>query len=599
VFSSRPLASPGKWHRTAPILLLLAALWGGSALTDRDRPWVLAAAGVLLAAVTIAVWKAPWSQLPAWTELSFPVFAVAFPLLLRYGAGGEANVLLLAMFAGFVWIALYGSLVHLAVAFAAVVFLAVGPLLLTEASEGEVENLIIAALIMGVLAVMVFTLVSELRQQTRSLEDLVRISSDATIATNPATKIIAWNEAAEHMFGWSTTEAVGRDILTTLVPPEQYDSPNSAYGLLTSTHPGEDVRGRRTGAMHRQGYRLDVELSLHAAARPLTRLERLLRVDSPVVFLIARDISDEIALSRARELELAVSSALVQSSSLREALPDLAASLANHVQADTSLWWEPTEDGLYLSDIWHQPGLEARNLEPLLQSGTRLKPGEGAPGAVTDSHPVAVVDLAEVRDPRRESALQAEGMTSSVVMRFADDGATVGVLELLRRVERDITDADVSGLTDIVHRVSQFLTRVKAVQRVSVLERTVTETVDIVKGAPARDVFAGWILRECRRADRDGSSLSLILLRADSEHPFTADQVGRWWHMLRITDLLSWFDDQTIAVILPGCSASMLGLLHDRFRDVSPSPVRVGGGQLRNGEDCDAFVSRVVDSISA
>lgn len=54
------------------------------------------------------------------------------------------------------------------------------------------------------------------------LAAIVNSSDDAVVSKNLDGVITSWNGAAERLFGWSASEAVGKSI-TIIIPPELYD----------------------------------------------------------------------------------------------------------------------------------------------------------------------------------------------------------------------------------------------------------------------------------------------------------------------------------------------------------------------------------------
>ncbi len=51
-----------------------------------------------------------------------------------------------------------------------------------------------------------------LRQQATYLETLLESSVGAIIAYSPDGRVLSWNRAAEHMYGWSRHEVIGQPL---------------------------------------------------------------------------------------------------------------------------------------------------------------------------------------------------------------------------------------------------------------------------------------------------------------------------------------------------------------------------------------------------
>lgn len=87
------------------------------------------------------------------------------------------------------------------------------------------------------------------------LETMIECSPDAIICTDGDGMIIAWNTAAEKLYGYAAREVVGRSIMIT-IPDERRDE---AHRVLQRVHAGERVSGWRTVRRRKDGTLFDVE----------------------------------------------------------------------------------------------------------------------------------------------------------------------------------------------------------------------------------------------------------------------------------------------------------------------------------------------------
>jgi diguanylate cyclase (GGDEF)-like protein/PAS domain S-box-containing protein len=90
-------------------------------------------------------------------------------------------------------------------------------------------------------------------------------SHEAYIAIDGDGLVIAWNAAAETMFGWQRSEAMGRDLADLIVPAELRYSHREGLKRFHETGHGPMI-GPRTEmiARHRDGVDIPVELSITA-----------------------------------------------------------------------------------------------------------------------------------------------------------------------------------------------------------------------------------------------------------------------------------------------------------------------------------------------
>jgi PAS domain S-box-containing protein len=95
------------------------------------------------------------------------------------------------------------------------------------------------------------------------LQALLATANDAVITIDTASLVVDWNNAAERMFGYSRTEAVGR-VLTELIVPRGHRA-NHLAGITRYLQGGKpQILNRRveTKAVRRNGEEFDAELSV-------------------------------------------------------------------------------------------------------------------------------------------------------------------------------------------------------------------------------------------------------------------------------------------------------------------------------------------------
>jgi PAS domain S-box-containing protein len=127
----------------------------------------------------------------------------------------------------------------------------------------------------------------------RLFSSVVESSIDAIITTALDGTITAWNRAAERLFGYSATEAVGEHIAL-IVPPHRREE---ADRILGQVNRGERIEQFETVRVHKDGQSVDVSLAfspIRSAAGHITGASN-----------IARDITEskrtETALNRETE----------------------------------------------------------------------------------------------------------------------------------------------------------------------------------------------------------------------------------------------------------------------------------------------------------
>lgn len=130
------------------------------------------------------------------------------------------------------------------------------------------------------------------------LAQVVRSASDAVLSKDLEGVVTSWNPAAERLYGYSETEAIGRHI-SFLIPA---DHQGEEREILARVRRGERVETFETERIRKDGVRIDVSLTVSPLEHP----------DRGIVgaSIIARDITDEMRRRRAQDFLVAATRGL-------------------------------------------------------------------------------------------------------------------------------------------------------------------------------------------------------------------------------------------------------------------------------------------------
>ncbi len=117
---------------------------------------------------------------------------------------------------------------------------------------------------------------------------------EAYIATDARGVITEWNAAAVRTFGWTRSEAVGRDLVELIVPADHREAHlQGMRRYLSHRHPGARRRRLELDAIDREGRAIPVEISISA----------LTGADGETSFhALLHDISDRVNATSAERL---------------------------------------------------------------------------------------------------------------------------------------------------------------------------------------------------------------------------------------------------------------------------------------------------------
>ncbi|MEC5215090.1 diguanylate cyclase (GGDEF)-like protein/PAS domain S-box-containing protein [Actimicrobium sp. GrIS 1.19] len=104
---------------------------------------------------------------------------------------------------------------------------------------------------------------AELAASEDRLRQILEHSHDAFIAIGGQGEVTDWNREAEQTFGWSATEAAGRNLAELIIPPAMRGAHAAGFAQFLQTGQGPALNTRiEVVGMHRDGHAIPIEISI-------------------------------------------------------------------------------------------------------------------------------------------------------------------------------------------------------------------------------------------------------------------------------------------------------------------------------------------------
>ncbi len=105
----------------------------------------------------------------------------------------------------------------------------------------------------------------QLRQNESRLQAITNSAQDAIVMMSPEGRISFWNPAAEHIFGYTSAEALGQKLHALIVPPRYHAAHQAAFPAFQQTGQGAAIgKTLDLEARRKDGREFSVQLSLSA-----------------------------------------------------------------------------------------------------------------------------------------------------------------------------------------------------------------------------------------------------------------------------------------------------------------------------------------------
>lgn len=286
------------------------------------------------------------------------------------------------------------------------------------------------------------------------LAQVVQSTQDAVLSKDLRGVVTSWNPAAERLYGYSESEAIGSHI-SFLIPADHKDEEKE---ILARVRRGERVDTYETERIRKDGVRIDVSLTVS----PIEHPQRGITGAS----VIARDITAETRRRRAQEFLVAATGGLDASldfnrtarTIVETAVPELAElCVLDFVRrdgwlGDSVVGATDPQVGAVLEEIRRHTPLDPRCAHPVAQV---LRAGR--PMVWRDlTSPSVMKDVVQSEAHRR--LIEATHYQSAAVAPLIARGATLGAISFLHSLTDMRYDADdLALLSDLADRAAMAL----------------------------------------------------------------------------------------------------------------------------------------------
>ena len=276
-------------------------------------------------------------------------------------------------------------------------------------------------------------LYSQVSQNELSLRKLFETALDAIVTIDERGIITGWNTQAERTFGWPASEAVGRRLSDTIIPPQDHSAHETGLKNFLSTGIGPVLNKRiEMTALHRDGRLFLVEL----AVVPIQSSGRY------HFTAFVRDITDRKQSEREIQRRAEEFTALYDTARLLAGSQNLGTRLQVIVNRAALLFGTPSA-GIFLFDPDQQSLVLAYTIGPHQPIGTRLRLGEGIAGRVAITRQPLIVDDYQTW-PQRVETFAVFAFSAILHAPMVHHGELIGVLGVsdIGPTQRRFSEAD-------------------------------------------------------------------------------------------------------------------------------------------------------------
>src|SRR5438270_2381257 len=249
---------------------------------------------------------------------------------------------------------------------------------------------------------------------------------DCVITIGQDGRVLEFNPAAERVFGFSRSEAVGKELAELIIPPRMRDQHRRGLAHYLKTGEGP-VIGKRIeiAGVRKDGSEILVELTI-----------TVLKIDSsPIFTAYLRDITERARNDRRRLAQYTVASLLAGSWTLEEASSAILQTITSTGDWVLSTLWiyDETIGRLRCRAFWEAGSDNLKKFGQFSQT-VQFRMGEGLPGRVWESNePAWIHDVTVDKNFPRAPAAREAGLRGGFAFPLFAGRAVNGVVELFSR----------------------------------------------------------------------------------------------------------------------------------------------------------------------
>ena len=257
----------------------------------------------------------------------------------------------------------------------------------------------------------------------RNSQAILESALDSIIVMGEDGRVREWNQAAERMFGYSRSDALGAELASLVIPAELRDRHRAGLAKYLATGEGPLLRKRiEINALRADGSTFMVELAI-APHREGGRA---------VFTAYLRDITARLQQERRRGAQYTVATLVSGPEPLEEVAARLLETIGESgTWVSGALWLLNSDDDLTCHTTWRRSGRPETEFERDTRERVFAR-GAGLPGRVLASgRPRWVQDVAEEPQFPRAANAAASGLHSAFLFPLLCPDGVNGVVEML------------------------------------------------------------------------------------------------------------------------------------------------------------------------
>jgi PAS domain S-box-containing protein len=314
-----------------------------------------------------------------------------------------------------------------------------------------------------------------IRQISETTRLVISNALDGHIMVDQQGIIVGWNMQAEHIFGWSPGEAMGRRVSETIVPPHMREIYERDFQLFLTTGTGSTLKKHiELDGWTRDGIACIVELST-----------TLIQYEGKFTFSIfVRDITARKQEEHRQTTQYTITRLLSDSNSLEEAAPYIMGTICQALHWNVGSLWKVEEETQVLrcAEAWN----EKADFAPFIESTRQhsFAKGVGLPGRVWKNGTVEwIVDVGFDGNFPRLAVATAAGLHAAFAFPIFKGDQFYGVMEFFATVLREPDKKLLDLVEGLAGQITQYLNQKQAEATLRFSEARFAGILDIAEEA--------------------------------------------------------------------------------------------------------------------